>query len=127
MTSGRKRGDFHRDVRILQRRRLPNRQAERERAFLDRARGERAAAAARAVGLRENGARSRWREAEIASSEVDRERRRAGEDDRQAAFDWHGAGQIAGARDVSPARPSARSFRSFSIFLRTRWRFRSDR
>ena len=30
-------------------------------------------------------------------------------------------------RDVSPARPSARSLRSFSIFLRTRWRFSSDR
>ena len=105
---------------------LPHGNAERERALLDRACGEAAAAAARPVGLGEDGDEPVPRggdRLERGQCEV----RCSGEDDRQAGVHGGAAGQIAGARDVSGARPSARSFRSFSSFLRTRWRFISER
>ena len=74
-----------------------------------------------------NTATMRWRDAAMASSDGTAKSGRSGEDDRQAAVRGHGVRQIAGAREVSGARPSARSLRSFSSFLRTRWRFISER
>ena len=101
--------------------------AERERALLDRARGE-------ARGRGRSGrsgwvktATSRWREVAIASSEGTAKSGVPAKTTARPAIHGGAAGQIAGARDVSGARPSARSFRSFSSFLRTRWRFISER
>ena len=111
---------------ILQRRRLQDGKTERERALLDRTRGEALPATAAAIRLRADGDETMPRcgdRIERGQCEVGG----SGEDNRQGPVHGGRTVQIAGARDGSRARPSARNFRSFSIFLRTRLRFISDR
>ena len=111
---------------VFQRGRLQDRKIELERALLDRARGDPLAATAAAIRLRADGDETMTR----CGDRIERghcEVGGSGEDDRQGPVHGGRTVQIAGARDGSRARPSARNFRSFSIFLRTRWRFISDR